>query len=193
MRTARRLIQLAALAFAVTALAAPAYATTIAAVGNAVATENEAGSFDNGNLSITCQSSDATLTLGNSGAATIDALTFAGCTEPVAGMACTFTVADLPQNATITNVGPAAELTLDGPPYFGITVDCGALTCAYQMIATLTVGVTGGASPRLHVRDQAFVIGGDLGCGSGIDGNWNSSWTIKSTANGTDTTLTITA
>jgi hypothetical protein len=197
MRTARKLMQSVALALAGLALAAgPAYATTIAEVGNAVATEQGSSNFDNGNISITCTSSDATLTFANSGATTIDTLTFAGCSHVLTGMACTYIVTNLPQTAQTTFVAPDdGELTPTGPTYWGVTVDCGALTCTLQSDDRLTGMVTtnGGTRPRLNVVNQPIVFGGDAGCSTGIDGNANLAWTINSTANGTDTTLTITA
>jgi hypothetical protein len=196
MRSARKFWLVAALALAAMALAAgPSYATTIPEVGNAVATENGPGNLDNGVISITCTSSDATATMANNGTTTIDALTFGGCTNTVSGAACTVTVTGLPQAGHTTGVAPDdGDFTTTGPSFAGATVDCGALTCTAQSDdrLTATVTTTGGASPRLNIVNQPIVVGGDPGCGLVGDGNWNSSWTINSTANGTDTTLTIT-
>jgi hypothetical protein len=209
MRSARKLWLVAALALAAAALAAgPAYATTINEVGTALATENGNGNLNNGVISITCTSSDATATLANSGATSIDALTFGGCTNVLSGAACTVTVTGLPQAGQTTFVAPDdGDFTTVGPPFAGATVDCGALTCTASSDNRLTATVTtnSGASPRLNIVNQPIGVGGDTGCGIGIDGNWNSSWTVNWTSVtgttdpvtgepiGTDTTLTITA
>jgi hypothetical protein len=41
--------------------------------------------------------------------------------------------------------------------------------------------VLGGSAPQLVIADQPFRIGGDIGCGVGLDANWNASWDIVGT------------
>jgi hypothetical protein len=192
----QQLMRLVAPALATMALAAgPAYATTIAEVGDATATERGAFNIDNGFMSITCSSSDTQWTFQNSGAVSLDGLAVSGgCMEGITGLACVVTVTSLPQSAQIEFVSAnRGDLVFTGPPFLSFTVDCGAMTCTAQTDDRVTGVVIGGASPRIEVVDQPVAIGGDAGCGVGIDGNLNVSWTVNSTANGTDTTLTITA
>jgi hypothetical protein len=172
MRTARRLMKVVAPAVAAMALAAgPAY-------GDIPGTENGPSNLDNGVIGITCTSSDIVITLQSSGAGSIDALSFGGCTEVVSGAACALTVTGLPQAFQVTSSG---ALKFIGPPFMGIVIDCGVLTCVASADSRLTAVLIGGANPtRLNIVNQPLAIGGDVGCGVGTDANWNASWTLNS-------------
>jgi hypothetical protein len=209
-RTATKCVLVVALALAATALAAgPAYATTIAEVGDAAATQDGSSNLANGVISITCTSSDETLTFQNSGATTIDALTFGGCVEDFTSAPCTVLPSGLPQSAQInwvattdatsgsfsTQTTPTAVGTLTPETFFVLTIDCGGLTCIVQVDGNLTYTLSnsvGGAPGRKSLAFQGVAVSGDAGCGVGMTTEWNISWTIYSTSGGADTRLTIT-
>jgi hypothetical protein len=189
MRSARKFWLVAALAVAATALAAgSAFATTISPAGFARG-EAGPGNLDNGVISITCQSSDAVANLASNGATSIESLTFSDCTEDVSGAECTVVVTGLPQSATTTHDGvPGSnrgEFALNAP-FAGANVDCGTLVCRADADERLRGDVIGGAGPpdpfaQLVIQNQPIQVSGDIGCGVGLDGNWNSTWDLTGT------------
>jgi hypothetical protein len=70
------------------------------------------------------------------------------------------------------------DFTLIGPPFLGMAVDCGALTCFVSLDDRLTGTLRCGANPRLDIVNQPVGVGGDLGCGVEAEGNWNASWRL---------------
>jgi hypothetical protein len=194
MRTASKVWLVAALALAATALAAgPAFATTITPAGDARGVAGPSN-LDNGVISITCQSSVAVANLAEDGDTSINSLAVADCTEDVTQADCTVVVDGLPQDAAITYVSAdVGELTLDGPSFAGADVDCGALVCRADADDRLVGNVLGGASPSLAIVDQPIQISGDLGCGVGLDGNWNVTWDVTGTGGPGDGTYPSTS
>jgi hypothetical protein len=200
MRSASKVWLVAALAVAATALAAgSAFATTISPAGFARGEAGQ-GNLDNGVISITCQSSVAIANL-DAGApgpepanTSIESLTFADCTEDVTQADCTVVVDGLPQDAGTTYVSPdVGELALDGPSFAGANVDCGTLVCRADADDRLRGSVLGGSAPQLVIADQPIQVSGDIGCGVGLDGNWNSTWNVVGTGGPGDGTYPSTS
>jgi hypothetical protein len=200
MRTTSKLALPMALALAAIALAAgPASAAaTVAEVGGWGATENEPFTISNSQISISCEISDATGTVTNAGALIIETLTLAKCTETLSGTACTVTVRGLPTTATITHnpMGPhTGDVTLNasqpGGEFLGFDITCagGFLTCTASTSSALTAKITNGNPGRIEINDVVAMSG--IGCGS--TATLNAAWTITSSADGTDTTFTVTA
>jgi hypothetical protein len=194
MRTASKVWLVAALVLAAMALAAgPAFATTITPAGDARGVAGPSN-LDNGVISITCQSSVAVANLAEDGATSINSLTVADCTEDVTQAECTVVVDGLPQAATTTYVSAdVGELTLNGPPFAGADVDCGALQCRADADERLRGSLLGGSAPQLVIADQPIRISGDIGCGVGLDGNWNATWDVTGTGGPGDGTYPSTS
>jgi hypothetical protein len=191
MRSASKFWLVAALALAAMALAAgPAFATTITPAGDARG-EAGPGNLNNGIISITCQSSVAVANLATNGDTSINSLTFADCTEDISGATCTVVVDGLPQLAATTHDGfPGSNrgvLALTGPPFAGANVDCGTLQCRADSDERLRGEVIGGdgttpeTRPVLRIVNQPIAVSGDIGCGVGLDGAWNSEWAVTGT------------
>jgi hypothetical protein len=196
MRTASKLWLVAALALAAMALAAgPAFATTITPPGDA---RGESGSMNitNGVISFTCQSTSVIVNFQNNGDTTLFESfgVEGGCTEDISQAECTFVVDGLPQDAATTFVSSnVGELTLDGPPFFGFDINCGTLACRADADERLVGEVLGGTDPSLAIVDQPLEVSGDVGCGVGLDANWNVAWDIVGTGGPGDGTYPSTS
>jgi hypothetical protein len=207
MRTTSKLALAMALALAAMALAAgPASAAaTVAEFGDFAATENEPFTISNSQISISCDISHMTGTVTNAGALTFETFTITGgCTETISGTECTMVPRDWPITATITHnpMGPhTGDVTWDavqpGGVFAGFDITCAAGTrqCTASTSSALTAELTNsdpvnGAPGQLEITGEVLALSGTL-CGSSA--TLNAAWTIDSTANGTDTTITVTA
>jgi hypothetical protein len=163
-----------------------AHATTIVQVGDATGTEQTKAVFS-GTVDVTCNNSTLEVTVQNDGTGTIDDIDWTNCTGPLGACSATLvTGADF----HITGVSGGGELTLVNNASMQLT--CNGTTCTATAGTAVTAAITNSGlftfAEAAIANEDVAVAGGPL-CGT--IGTWAQIWTIDTSANGADNTVTI--